>query len=55
MPENEDALNWSMAGNTGAYEGDDPEVPENAWQYSRCGYITLEDDGWHGQLVGTSW
>lgn len=54
-PENEDALNWSMAGNTGAYTGSDPEVPEGAWEYSRCGYITLEDDGWHGEIVGTGW
>lgn len=55
VPENEDAWNMAMAGNTGAYEGDDPAVPEDAWQYGRCGYITLEDDGWHGELVGTSW
>lgn len=55
VPENEDALNWSMAGNTGEYTGSDPEVPENAWEYTRCGYITLEDDGWHGEIVGTGW
>ena len=55
VPENEDALNWSMAGNTGEYTGSDPEVPENAWEYTRCGYITLEDDGWRGEIVGTGW
>lgn len=55
VPENEDAMEWSFAGNTGEYTGSDSEVPEGAWEYYRCGYITLEDDGWHGQLVGTSW
>ena len=55
VPENQAALNYSMAGNTGAYEGGDPNVPDGAYEYSRCGYITLEDDGWHGELVGTGW
>lgn len=53
VPENDDALNWSMAGNTGAYTGSDPSVPEGALEYLRCGYMTLEEDGWHGELVGT--
>ena len=30
-------LNWSMAGNTGAYTGSDPSVPKEAYEYSRCG------------------
>ena len=55
VPENEDALNHSMAGNTGDYTGDDPSVPEGAYEYGRCGFITLEADGWHGNLVGTGW
>lgn len=55
VPENEDAMQWSFAGNTGEYTGSDPEVPEDAWEYYRCGYITLEDDGWHGEIVGTGW
>lgn len=55
VPENEDAMQWSFAGNTGEYTGSDPEVPEGAWEYYRCGYITLEDDGWHGEIVGTGW
>lgn len=55
VPENEQALQWSMAGNTGAYEGDDPNVPKEAYEYTRCGYITLEEDGWHGVIVGTGW
>lgn len=53
VPENDYALNWSMAGNTGEYTGNDPSVPEEALEYLRCGYITLEEDGWHGELVGT--
>lgn len=53
VPENADALNWSMAGNTGEYTGNDPSVPQGAYEYSRCGYIALEEDGWHGKLVGT--
>lgn len=54
VPENDYALNWSMAGNTGEYTGTDPSVPEGALEYLRCGYITLEEDGWHGELVGTA-
>ena len=53
VPENDYALNWSMAGNTGEYTGTDPSVPKEAYEYSRCGYITLEEDGWHGEVVGT--
>lgn len=45
VPQNEYALGWSMAGNTGDYTGEDPAVPEGALEYYRCGYITLEDDG----------
>lgn len=55
VPENQTALNWSMAGNTGGYTGSDPEVPEGAFEYYRCGYVSLEADGWHGQIVGTGW
>lgn len=55
VPENERARDWSMAGNTGEYTGSNPDVPEGAYEYYRCGYITLADDGWHGNLVGTGW
>lgn len=55
VPENQTALNWSMAGNTEGYTGSDPEVPEGAFEYYRCGYVSLEADGWHGQIVGTGW
>lgn len=55
VPENERALNFSMAGNTGKYTGTDPNVPEGAYEYGRCGYITRSNDGWQGNLVGTGW
>lgn len=53
VPENEAALQWSMAGNTGNYTGSDPDVPDGAMEYTSCGYITLEEDGWHGMITGT--
>ena len=55
VPENELALSWSMAGNTGGYTGEDPSVPENALEQSLCGWIAREGDGWHGRIVGTGW
>lgn len=47
LPENGEALNNLMAGNTGAYEGSDPEAPEGALQYWRTGEMYLEDGYWH--------
>ncbi len=47
VPENGEALNNLMAGNTGEYEGSDPEVPEGALQYWRTGEMYLEDGYWH--------
>lgn len=55
VPKNEEALHRSMAGNTGAYDGGDPAVPEGAYEYFRCGFITREDGGWRGELTGTGW
>ncbi len=55
VPENETALQYAMAGNTGAYTGSDPEVPADAWEYTRCGYVTRTDAGWYAELVGTGW
>ena len=55
VPENETALAHSIAGNTVDYTGSDPSVPQGAYEYGRCGYITLEADGWHGNIVGTGW
>ena len=55
VPENENALAQSLAGNTVEYMGHDPDVPAGAWEYGRCGYATLEADGWHCELAGTGW
>ena len=55
VPENEEALAYSIAGNTGEYTGSDPAVPDGAMEYYRCGMISLEVDGWHGTIVGTGW
>lgn len=53
VPENENALNTLMAGNTGEYTGSDPDVPEGAFQYSRRGSMYLMDGHWHCAGVGT--
>lgn len=53
-----------MAGNTVGYAeyiGDcapdeyDPSVPAGACIRGMCGCITKASDGWHGEIVGTSW
>ena len=43
----------AMAGNTG--DCDDPDAPEGAYEYYCCCTITLEENGWHGEMCGTSW
>ena len=53
VAENEQALNNSMAGNTGNCA--DPDAPEGAYEYYRCCVIQLEEDGWHGVMYGTGW
>ena len=55
VPENDRARNWSMAGNTGAYTGSDPRIPDGALETRLCGHITWATDGWHGEIVGTGW
>ncbi len=55
VPENTKAEMYHMAGNTGPYSGEDPAVPAGAYEFQRCGYITLEEDGWHGEVGGTGW
>ena len=55
LPENERAYNWSMAGNTVDYMGNDTSIPEGALESYRCGYITRDADGWRGEIVGTGW
>lgn len=53
VAESEWALSRSMAGNTG--NCDDPDAPEGAYEYYCCCIITLEENGWHGEMCGTSW
>ncbi len=52
VPENEKAFQWSMAGNTGPYSGDE-EAPEGAMEYHRYGYMYRDEDGWRCDGVGT--
>lgn len=37
------------------YTGDDPNVPENAYQMRWCCYLTKDEDGWHASPGGTGW
>lgn len=53
VPENEDALYSLMAGNTGEYGGNDPTVPQGAFEYSRRGAMYLKDGYWYCAGVGT--
>ncbi len=53
VPENRNAVNWLMAGNTGEYEGGG--APEGALVYSRCGWMYLTEDGWRCDGTGTGW
>lgn len=53
VPESSDGLNWFMAGNTGEYEGPDPEAPQGALTYSRRGSMYLKDGSWYCASIGT--
>ncbi len=53
VPENDRALHWLMAGNTGEYEGDG--APEGAFSYGRVGYMYLTEEGWRCDGTGTGW
>ena len=53
VPEGSDGLNWFMAGNTGEYEGPDPEAPQGALTYSRRGSMYLKDGAWYCAGIGT--
>ena len=44
VPENTDAQNYMMAGNTAEYEGDDPGVPAGAFQHWLIGAMYLRTD-----------
>lgn len=55
VPENETALAHASAGGTERYAGSDPSLPEGAYEYGLCGYMTMETNGWHGNIVGAGW
>ena len=55
VPENDAALAWNMAGNTDLYQGNDPKVPEGAFQKSNCCVIAKLDGEWKMTYIGTSW
>ena len=55
VPENDAALAWNMAGNTDLYQGNDPKVPEDAFQKSNCCVIAKLDGEWKMTYIGTSW
>ena len=55
VPENPHAGRGLMATVAGPYSGEDPAVPANAYEFQLNGYITLEEDGWHGEVGGTGW
>lgn len=53
VPENPVSMQWSMAGNTGEYDGTYGEAPEDALSYGRCGYLYLTETGWRCASLGT--
>lgn len=53
VPENEFALNWNMAGNTGEYGGEHGQAPEGAMVNSQMGPMYLSADGWRCDGTGT--
>ena len=53
VPENDGALHYLQAGNTGPYEGGNS--PAGAQVYSHCGYMYLTEDGWRCDGPGTGW
>ena len=55
VPDDTADMDYLIAGNTHEYIGDDPEVPEGAWELTRVGYVRQEADGWSVEIVGTGW
>lgn len=53
VPENEQSLGWSMAGNTGEYDGSYGEAPEGAFMNRQMGPMYLTADGWRCDGTGT--
>ena len=53
VPENETALSWMMAGNTGDYDGQYGDAPEGALIRYQMGPMYLAEDGWRCDGTGT--
>ncbi|WP_295583989.1 M56 family metallopeptidase [uncultured Oscillibacter sp.] len=53
VPENKQSLGWSMAGNTGGYDGTYGEAPEGAFMNWQMGPMYRTDDGWRCDGTGT--
>ena len=53
VPENDISFAWSMAGNTGEYDGSYGEAPEGAMMNWQMGPMYLSDDGWRCDGTGT--
>ena len=53
VPANQTALMYSMAGNTGGYDGQYGDAPEGAFLYNRIGPMYLTEQGWRCDGVGT--
>ncbi len=53
VPENDDALNWQMAGNTEGYTGQYGEAPEGALSCWHVGPMYRTEEGWRCNGAGT--
>lgn len=53
VPENETALSWMMAGNTGNYGGEYGDAPAGAFIRSQMGPMYLTEEGWLCEGTGT--
>ena len=47
VPENESAFLWQKNGRSSPYTGNDPEVPDGAYQSDTYGWVMKGTDGWH--------
>ncbi len=55
VPENPEDIQYFTAGNTHEYTGDDPNVPEGAYEYTRVGCVARDVNAWHVEITGTGW
>ena len=55
VPNLEEGEEFLMVGNTHLYSGDDPAIPDGAYETYWFGYVILQEDGWHGKMLGSAW